>query len=1258
MSLIKPFTLDPEIDWTKVDPDARRPWYLFFTHDDAKIEDEFTRFMYRDPTSVIVALSYGLFVLAWVGASIMPVKDVWWQAMVYGLASMTLMCGIADAIIFFACEHSLQWVTTRKWLTIIIAFGASTIPSIGLKLWYKDCDESRDLMGLMFDRPSMASACNSTVPKEQCVYYIKYCVDIVEPWSFLASMVVISALRLKSINHFIQSVLHFILYMLGYFFVEIEAANFTTTLLLHILAVMSTIGFGLIREAQFRSQFAQTVFLEMRAREAAGKSEEIDTLLCEMVPQAALPRLMDDTKEIDTTVAASVIFTDVVNFTNWSSRRRAKDVAYMLNCLYIEYDKGATSLGIEKIKTIGDAYWAVSGLPEVTADHADRALTFGKLQLALTEAANEVHPQWGGIQLRIGVHSGELAGGISGQSQLSYEVFGTTTHIAEAVEQHAYDGTVCMSNATYAITNLPADESYEPRRFDLFGEHITVHVLKREKKGESSHALHRQPSGTFGRGESKRIKKSTSQSKRRFSIMSVRSVTTTGVECESIDGDEELSAEDPQSGGRGRSYIKPLPIVVQKQTSDEAERERRAAFIAMRAAKRGAKMPSVTKLAEMIAAVGRRRYPLFTLRFDDDDAEQAYERFAVTKTIVMRRYMRSMNLLFNLIIFISTFIQGIELAPQIPAVVLLSCSAAVAVGPVICGFSESIFAEYADVALAHISALLGIVGAGLLGRFSDDALVGNDVTYMATMYGTFIQLGTFAMGYGLLSLSYYLLLMPVTLYFAWDSLWLASDIMYFMFAGAQIVFTMYLSERRLREEYLESYAAEQYANVAAEQTNGQIAILETIVPPFVIPELLQWLATDLDTAAGIVVDYQQVAIAFVRFLPSETTTLASNMNHEQESLSLASSTRVEHSQLVSFVFADEEESPPVAKPKKNVAKKNAGFANPKLQAEWIIAVQNKADDILEQFPAVTKIKTVGDIVIFAGGVDRKTAIGEASEQVARAALALQDVADTKGGMHVGPLVGGVMGTTRLSFDVFGDTVNTAARVMTGAEIGQFCLTEKSLEFLRVVPVSNYEHSASGSGIAGHSLTGPTLTAAPNNSTLTPAMFGDPSTSLGLPGFSKKEEDEDEEVVTMFHPQLNVSASSAMNTTVLSPKLMPSSPSTTVHNAPPTANHNTRKRRSGRDAWGESSQSHSHLSSESREHRPLTPADYPYKNQTIMVGPRFERVAKGKGTLAVREVIPFGKILLLSGSAVPVCAKRKKGEDEDAGWGSGILSTDW
>ncbi len=192
-------------------------------------------------------------------------------------------------------------------------------------------------------------------------------------------------------------------------------------------------------------------------REAHGRTE---LLLLSILPQSVAARLNSgETMIADRYADVTVLFADIVGFTGLSSDLTASEIISMLDAVFTEFDRLAMDIGIEKIKTIGDAYMAVAGLPDPAPDHAMRAVRLG---MQMLEAADSQTEQFGrSLKLRVGIHTGPVVAGIIGRQKFAFDIWGDTVNIASRMESQGVPGRIQVSQDTY--DRLKNDLDWEPR---------------------------------------------------------------------------------------------------------------------------------------------------------------------------------------------------------------------------------------------------------------------------------------------------------------------------------------------------------------------------------------------------------------------------------------------------------------------------------------------------------------------------------------------------------------------------------------------------------------------------------------------------------------------------------------------------------------------------------------------------------------------------------------------------------------------------
>ncbi|SKC04205.1 Adenylate cyclase, class 3 [Soonwooa buanensis] len=190
--------------------------------------------------------------------------------------------------------------------------------------------------------------------------------------------------------------------------------------------------------------------VEKRTSELQVEKQKSEDLLLNILPQEVAQELKDKGKsKAKYYDEVSVLFTDFVNFTATSEKIGVQELLEELNVCFTEFDNIMGKHGLEKIKTIGDAYLAVSGLPTVNKDHAKNAIAASQDILKFIEERKKVSPN--ALDLRIGIHSGQVIAGIVGVKKFAYDIWGDTVNTAARMEQAGEKGKINISKNTYEL---------------------------------------------------------------------------------------------------------------------------------------------------------------------------------------------------------------------------------------------------------------------------------------------------------------------------------------------------------------------------------------------------------------------------------------------------------------------------------------------------------------------------------------------------------------------------------------------------------------------------------------------------------------------------------------------------------------------------------------------------------------------------------------------------------------------------------------
>ncbi len=174
-----------------------------------------------------------------------------------------------------------------------------------------------------------------------------------------------------------------------------------------------------------------------------------EILLLNILPRSIVNRMRDgETVIADRIAEATILFCDLVGFTTLSRDLTADRTIDFLSRIFSAFDRLAAELGVEKIKTIGDAYMVAAGIPEAQSDHADRIAALAPRMLEAVSAVAEATELE--LQARIGIHTGPITAGVIGTHKFVYDVWGDTVNTASRMESHSLPGHIQLSAATKA----------------------------------------------------------------------------------------------------------------------------------------------------------------------------------------------------------------------------------------------------------------------------------------------------------------------------------------------------------------------------------------------------------------------------------------------------------------------------------------------------------------------------------------------------------------------------------------------------------------------------------------------------------------------------------------------------------------------------------------------------------------------------------------------------------------------------------------
>jgi adenylate cyclase len=210
------------------------------------------------------------------------------------------------------------------------------------------------------------------------------------------------------------------------------------------------------------------------------EQKKTESLLLNILPEPIADRLKNEPGVIaDKFEKATILFADLVNFTRISTTMPATKLVYLLNEIFSTFDQLSEKHGLEKIKTIGDAYMVAGGIPIERPDHAE---AIAEMALDMLAAIHELNVKLDAkFDLRIGINSGPVVAGVIGTKKFIYDLWGNAVNTASRMESHGITGRIQVSHYTYKL--LQDKYEFEDRgEIEIKGQgEMRTYLLTRRK---------------------------------------------------------------------------------------------------------------------------------------------------------------------------------------------------------------------------------------------------------------------------------------------------------------------------------------------------------------------------------------------------------------------------------------------------------------------------------------------------------------------------------------------------------------------------------------------------------------------------------------------------------------------------------------------------------------------------------------------------------------------------------------------------------
>lgn len=189
---------------------------------------------------------------------------------------------------------------------------------------------------------------------------------------------------------------------------------------------------------------------ERALQELAIEQGRSDKLLLNILPKSIADRLKaNDARIADSYEEVTIMFADLVDFTQLSAGMPPAQLVDILNQVFSQFDRLAEKYELEKIKTIGDAYMVVGGVPVAREDHAAAIASMAlEMQSILRDLARTSSQD---LKMRIGINTGPVVAGVIGSKKFSYDLWGDTVNVASRMEHHGLPDAIQVTDSTYQL---------------------------------------------------------------------------------------------------------------------------------------------------------------------------------------------------------------------------------------------------------------------------------------------------------------------------------------------------------------------------------------------------------------------------------------------------------------------------------------------------------------------------------------------------------------------------------------------------------------------------------------------------------------------------------------------------------------------------------------------------------------------------------------------------------------------------------------
>ena len=606
-----------------------KPWHgLWYTRRD--VDAEFVRFMARDLIPSIISAMYGCVI----GSYVFLFRSADHIGKLFlGLSLTLLLLGGVSAALHLKAQQTASIAAWRYRIATIVTALAVFAMSFVLAASREQCAmeieqewngpllNSTLLFNATFAPQSAINGTSAGGQQPTALQVLEQCYSTIESSTLYAVVGAVVFIRLRTVATLLIAISAVPFFYLGTVIVwppvvDVPQGYLVVKMIAVSLGAFTAALFGGVRDALLRRQFEQHLQCRQATAALAEEKRQVQVILETMIPNFALQSLIvDPNAELrEANRMGTVFMAQVFEFSKWTGVMSEARIAIALNSLYLSLDQLAATCEVVKVKTVGDLYIAVAGLPDPALDHAQKAIGFGlRCQTVVAEFNAGLNAKWPGLKMAYLAHSGPISGCLIGSNGLSYEVFGhcfETTYqlLVDSQKDGQHEALRLRVPSSMLITDQVLAEMSDEDRRDYTVEPVCALVWKYNEYNLSAISLNGELPGVDG-----------------------DLVSSGGLTSSSVGSPSSGSIEGGLRSSRSSFASESVPL---RRTQSKVARLLNARTQALRSQEGDGTLVPMSQLnarseQEFIDKIAKPKYKYLITTYEDSDMEKEYRAFAL-----------------------------------------------------------------------------------------------------------------------------------------------------------------------------------------------------------------------------------------------------------------------------------------------------------------------------------------------------------------------------------------------------------------------------------------------------------------------------------------------------------------------------------------------------------------------------------------------------------------------------------------------------